>query len=342
MYYMDNLFTIAEHKYKKYKNKYLLQKTQKGGNNCMTNKSDNDCEKKMSILKSIVSPFNNIQTKQQAVWIQQFIGYNTIFKILHDEFYLDITYIEHLSENRYTTMKLDTSNIKTNFILIGYIFKFGNFSHINAILINNSDKTIHIYEPHKNIDLDYYFTQLFSNTIFEQYKRIDLPVYILQQSVLPICYMYVLHFFICTISGLNKQIYIEKQCDDIFIMKFTRDILKLSHEFKYVEDLTYYLLTNNLYKIDKYIEDDMKQFNDDIKYNNNLDSLQLMIDRWNLKINSEEMMSKIYGIEVLRANKTKSNILKQNIEQELLLFQTAKILKLGPSVKIRNKYNFQF
>jgi hypothetical protein len=74
---------------------------------------------------------------------------------------------------------------------------------------------------------------------------------VLRQNKLPLCYMYTLHFFMYLFISKNGMSPIKKYAiysDDIYIMTFTKQVLKLCHLYGFVNDDDYYLLTNNTYK----------------------------------------------------------------------------------------------
>ena len=100
-----------------------------------------------------------------------------------------------------------------------------------------------MYEPHfgstKNIckyakKKDNY-KYIYITEACKMYKKLGiavlpLPPNILEQSSLPLCFMYVIHFFFIMYLFPDKGIDIyrtnESKYDDIFIFKFVRDILK--------------------------------------------------------------------------------------------------------------------
>jgi hypothetical protein len=120
-------------------------------------------------------------------------------------------------------------------------------------------------------------------------------------------------------------------------MKFTRDMLKLLHQYRYLGNIDYYLLTNNLYNIEQYLNEEIGRRHDD--------GTALIVADWKQKINSFEMLKKICNMEIKRANILKSIKLKDLISKEINSFQTKvndknTILLLGPKVKLLKSFTF--
>lgn len=151
--------------------------------------------------------------------------------------------------NKYVSTKLkQLKNNKTYFIYISI------YNHVNLIYIDLKDnnKIYYLYEPHIPDDNDDSYpipkrlNDIFSNFDFQ---KKNFPAYVLKQNQLPLCYMYIMHFFLNLYYFENTEIYkknIIDNYDDDIIIEFTEWMLESCFQEKMIRPKDYYLLTNKI------------------------------------------------------------------------------------------------
>jgi len=236
---------------------------------CRPDKLDN-CISHIDSMYSLLENFDEYRTTLQGTWLRDVYGIkNFVTDILSNRFDFDINFEEINLEKEHKECK--TSDNSNNFIkkmtdFIEKLIKNKIYfvyvlieSHVNLHYINTYDNTVYLYEPHQPVNLQTQNKQYCSYINSQQaytaqgYKILELPKNILTQTNLPLCYMYVLHFFmyafISTAQTKRIKKYEYKEYDNVYVMSFTKYILKLCHEYNKISDIDYYALTNNVYKI---------------------------------------------------------------------------------------------
>lgn len=243
---------------------------------CRKNKTDK-CKENILNMASLIEPFDHYRSDIQALYIRDVIREKDLIdKIFIEQFGFNFIYLSWNVNDLYNqyledlpkeerkinelTKKMDNyiKQISKDKL---YFIHFSIPGHANIHFINNNK--VYIYDPHnptpEKIENEYWYIGEIKK-IYETNGFIyePLPSNILSQKQLPLCYLYVLHFFLHIFinNALNKEIgKYDTRCDDIYIMKFTRDLLKLCRQYglTYVETDQYYLLTNNTYKIQEKI-----------------------------------------------------------------------------------------
>jgi len=245
------------------------------------------CIDNYALISSITNPYNDLICISQAIYLRSFRDISDVklpshriplmeipLKILEEmKFNFICKFLQFNEINIGSRASIDTkiearlrneinAIINENFGNLKVIFIFLRLDgHVNIHLLIpdelNEVYSVYIYEPHMNMN---YPHVILCRTIYNENDKCDvlsLPAYVLRQTKLPLCYMYTLHFFMLIIFNMENDIFnnSHNKYDDIFITKFTRDILKLAHEYKHINDIPYYLLTNNTYRISKLIEE---------------------------------------------------------------------------------------
>lgn len=247
-------------KFNKYKTKTLCFGLE-GGAFSFCKNDTKECQNNITHIRSMMSFIDIRRTELQGLWMRDVIRTENIIKIFTEKLKFNFEFLKWdvrefiVNGNcnktlfeRYIHKKI--SEIKDKKL---YIIHLSVPNHVNLIYIDNNEKIYYYYEPHggdprcqeQNID-----AVLRENN----FKKNDLPENILKQEDLPLCYMYVLHFFIYLFimkSSNNdiKKAYYVQNVDDVYIALFVRYMLKLCHEYNLVNDLDYYLLTSNTYKL---------------------------------------------------------------------------------------------
>jgi serine/threonine protein kinase len=262
-------------------------------------------------MSNIIKPYDNNRSLNCAVFIRDYIGIeNVVQEIFIDQLNFNLFIINYdirqyvkqsdidLKLNELNKNISDNKNKPFIIIFLSFLFDITNPSlgaHINIIFIDNLNNKYYYYEPHfKYYKIQDNFVNL---PIIKTYKKENMPESILTQTNLPFCYMYCLHFFLFLLIEQKNDYKLEKYtstCDNLYIMRFIRDIMKLCHlynlinyrnllfykSFDYIyydylpsdadpqinnqdaSDLLYYILTNNTYKIktilDKNVSIDFK------------------------------------------------------------------------------------
>lgn len=245
--------------------------------------ANEECKKLyLNFMENIITPFSKYRLYLQAEHIRD-KSWDNLIELFQKKIGFDFGYysikFEEVTQNQESIIEnfdelekiIDSIKDKNGLFFIRISF----VTHVNAhiILHENNNKYVRIYEPHKNeygyvISYKKFYTK-------KDYDIKDLPEVILKQNKLQVCYMYILHFFLVTyFSYKNKKAsykyipdYISGAsfaCDDLYIMNFTRSMIKLLHEYKYINDINYYLLTNNTYKMSEYLENNKQQKIDNI------------------------------------------------------------------------------
>lgn len=246
-------------------------------NYCKPDKFE-QCVKNIYNMRTLLEPLNIYRTTLQGMWIRDVVGIERfVNEVLVNKFGFNINFLEieftNLLDNNEIKRTMDDLfvNIKSNNI---YFINVSLPNHINLIYMdtyNNESSTksvykgsVYIYEPHVSPDdepiMEKYnvYTQLQKIYKNSGYNVLPLPKDILQQRDLPLCYMYVLHFYMFTFVTASESrniITTYRGFDDIYIANFTHFILKLCHEYTLMNSIDYYILTNNTFQIQKIIND---------------------------------------------------------------------------------------
>ena len=144
------------------------------------------------------------------------------------------------------------NTLKPNYI---YITIVDLIDHVNLHYIDTYNNYVYIYEPHMPTGENQhkYCVYTISREIYNKRKYTikDIPENILKQTNLALCFMYILHFILYTLTTFNDTISTIKydSSDNIYIMSFVKYILKLCHEYNKIDNIEYYILTNNKFKI---------------------------------------------------------------------------------------------
>lgn len=244
-------------------------------------------------MRALLQPYTRLKSISQGVYLRDTEGINKMSKIIKLlknklEFQFDYLYINlktsnieknvHIIDDSIFEMKKTTQNIyeknkDTDKIVFLHI---GIPGHVNThIIVCNKDPIIknkvYIYEPHHpqpDLDKQSYAYEKQYREMYKvaNYEIKSLPQYILGQTQLPLCYMYVIHFFLLILLFKDhEQILYDAshKYDDIF----TRDIFKLVNEYGLIEDdLIYYLLTNNTYWVQHLLQVDKHREKNQRKY----------------------------------------------------------------------------
>jgi hypothetical protein len=166
--------------------------------------------------------------------------------------------------NNYISKKI--MHLKNNKI---YFIYLSIYEHVNLLYIdlknNKNEKYYYIYEPHmpKNNDDRYPIPQKIENILDDNnFTKKNFPNYIIKQEQLPLCYMYILHFFVTVYhlenTNIKKKYIIDNYNDDI-IMEFTEWILDLCYQNKMIIPQDYYLLTNKICQYNLFCEKNSNQ-----------------------------------------------------------------------------------
>jgi hypothetical protein len=240
------------------------------------------------IRETLNSNYNNNNTAiMQGIYIRDIIGIENIIKkvfienkIISQNIIYETWNLEPHVKN-YNELACNDNNIKN--IIYDYFYKkISNISknqisiilvsipgHINLIYIDTRSRykwKYYYYEPHypnKKYDEKYTYIEI-ADEIFKKngFSEINLSKNVLQQEKLPLCYIYVLHSFVNLCNNndnynreQNNAINIE--IDDVLIIEFTRKLLKLCYNSNLINDLDYYLLTNDITKINANIKNNI-------------------------------------------------------------------------------------
>ena len=142
-----------------------------------------------------------------------------------------------------------------------YFIYFNIPEHVNLIFIDMRQHykwEYYFYEPHmpKKCINQYEIEKIVDSNLSKYgFNKQVLPDCVLTQHKLPLCYMYVLHLFICLFLKQNdcffdnKKYSDNKEINNIYIIDFTKKVLDLCYHNNLITDSNYYLLTNNVYKI---------------------------------------------------------------------------------------------
>jgi hypothetical protein len=240
-----------------------------------------ECIVGLESLRTAINPYNKLASVLQAYGIRDIIGIERIVKnIFIDKFNFDIEYQSFdswyhdyseyksikfdeykniTSEHKlYNQVEKDVNNIVNNHTTKSNTFiNYGVPHHVCIHYLDNKNKKVYIYEPH----MKEYWYILEARKAYEKkgYTIGEFSDNILEQGGLPLCSLYVLHFFLYIYvndeSSYKKFSY---TCDDIYIMNFTRYILKLCHIYGFIPSHLYYLLTNNGYQLLKLLKENDK------------------------------------------------------------------------------------
>ena len=218
-------------------------------------------------IRSMLSPFDEYRSLLQGVYIREYL-YNDLLDIFQNTFKFNFSY-EMIYEHQ--DQWIDVAKYKNkNLHAIIHNFKIRENYHFNIhIIFRFKNKNfVYIYEPLFN-KLDDYMMLLNKQfydgdyiTYFENVKKyrsngyivLAPPYNIIIQDSVALCYMYVLHFLLNMLLFNNDfKMYRNNitAVHDIYIMKFTKDMLKILHEYGKISNSVYYLLTNNIYNIKK-------------------------------------------------------------------------------------------
>lgn len=218
--------------------------------------ASNICDANVSGLESLLLPFDTYRSIKQGEYIRDKM-FDSLMYIFREEYKLN--FVSHFFDLKYedavkkiidmTPLSKYSFNPNTNYVLF-----IGIPKHYNLHLILNNEA--YIYEPHQR---EYEYVTQFKDFYKDKYYIADLPEYILKQDSLPICYMYCIHFFLSTLlfpeeGGMDKiTSFIQNygHSDDLYIMHFTAKILDLLFSRHRIPNYIYYLLTNDMYRIEE-------------------------------------------------------------------------------------------
>jgi Leucine-rich repeat (LRR) protein len=212
-------------------------------------------EPNKELFLSIIPNMTNVSPVPLAIYIRDIITLEKIINLFieHFKFKIEVTTIEDIE----SLEKFIKENIKDKKI---YIILYYLPRHVNLIYINNITKKIYYYEPHQQKYEKYnhkqilsMFDESFTKTFFESQQNS-----ILRQSSLPVCYMYVIYCFLLLYVTHSDLILTEKyiaECTNVYIGLFIKYMLKLAHEYNLINDMKYYALTQNIYKLNNLIKD---------------------------------------------------------------------------------------
>ncbi len=273
--------------YKKYKYKMMA------GNGTDTNYKHycqpnflETCIKNFENMRAMLKPYDAYRSILQGRWIRDRIGIKEfVTTILISEFKFNFKLLEWNIDDIYHTYEelsekksieksddlkqkmndyIDTLNYGNIYIILFSIPGHYNLHYVNKY--SDDDKYVYIYEPHmpsvKITRKSYPIIKKIKTYYYDKGFNVKkLPANILKQKNLPLCYMYVIHFFMYLFVTMGMAIpkYVPDDddylltkyldVDDLYIMNFTRYILKLCHEYKLINYVDYYILTNNTHKI---------------------------------------------------------------------------------------------
>jgi Leucine-rich repeat (LRR) protein len=207
------------------------------------------------LFLSIIPNMTNVSPVPLAIYISYIIRLEKIINLFieHFKFKIEVTHIDDIE----SLEKFIKENIKDKKI---YIILYYLPGHVNLIYIDNITKKIYYYEPHQQKYEKYnheqillMFDESFTKTFFESQQNS-----ILRQSSLPVCYMYVIYCFLLLYVTHSDLILTQKyiaECTNVYIGLFIKYMLKLAHEYNLINDMNYYALTQNIYKLNKLIKD---------------------------------------------------------------------------------------
>ena len=226
-------------------------------------------------MENMVNPYDYLRTIMIAIFIRDNIGIDNFIKqIIIDNYKFKIDFIVYYFplDNNIDNLFLQINNrlLNVQFVIIYLRVAIDSniHNHVNMILLRKKIDGIieyYYYEPHNKV---YEYVTNFKNAATtKNYIEINLPNNLLKQTNLPLCYLYCLHFFIYIIMNNGKDVdkYIQN-CDNLYIMKFTSDILRLCYRYNLFKDfsitnptidstiekkIVYYLLQNNINMIRK-------------------------------------------------------------------------------------------
>jgi len=267
---------------------------------CNLNKT---CEDNYAFIKSITTPFNKMIAISQGIFLKMTkvdgkSGWSSdIIPLILKEMKFDFIQKVLLYEDIFIGRPIDdaikqrlvreidemiTANINNKKIIFINFYVAG---HVNIHLLYPTylegvgrGYDVYIYEPHMRPYPHY----ILCDEIYKAIERCNvktLPPYVLRQASLPLCYIYVMHFFLLIIFNTNPKFFESTASDDIFIIKFTRDIFKLMHEYKKVDDTIYYLLTNNIYMMNDIIKRSAEFDIWHIGYISSIEMIQFLSDK---------------------------------------------------------------
>lgn len=201
------------------------------------------------------------------------------------------SHMRHELDNSYTELFAEFSK-KSPCIFVYQYVTYEHVNAIFFVYNAATDTYNYMYlEPHdpQNKSNKWYvnyindfFDELNENTHpdFSTTKFTRIPVAsvfrLISQKSYPLCYLYTIYYMLYLyikevsaalqefskigmesyLESISKK-YIEPSTllpDDSFITKFARDILKLCVEYTLMEPMTYYILTNNIYRAKLYLE----------------------------------------------------------------------------------------
>ena len=266
---------------------------------CKNKDNAKNCIENLNNFRSSFELFDIEQSVLQATYIRDDITFkNIIEQIFRDKMDFNVAYsdidLRYVSSSGYNEINCIDKNDRIRHDLNIYInqLSIDNIyyctikipEHVNVIFLNKKKLEYFFYEPHGyNLSGNTYcigsIVRSFMNEI--GYKELFLPKNILKQDLLPICYMYCLHFFIYMFMNLSLKIDIKKyndQIDDVYIMIFTKYILKICYNFQLISEMDYYLLTNNMYKIQQIVKKSQNIIIENlIKKNANVNTLTIYL-----------------------------------------------------------------
>ncbi len=315
---------------------------------------DDNLFKDVKNISAILNNYNINRSILQGLYIRDVIGIDQIVKkIFIEKMGLNFIY-EYWNIEQYVKDFEDfdydnnnnNNNIKDNIISfiskkISHLNK-GNIyfihlnlhGHVNLIYIDTKQNykwKYYYYEPHmpeinirQYIIIDY-IKECFYNS---GYDDIILPKFLLKQQRLPLCYMYILNFFLnlylsndnCSVNIICEQLH------NIYIMDFTEIILKLCRNSNLIDNFYFSLLTNDVINIKKLCYKKNICTKDFLLYCCEPSIFLLYLEKHKIHINylqinllHDEDIDFYYIIEILENIKKNDNISSYNKHQMLLL-----------------------
>ena len=297
------------------------------------------CKNNMSNIASFFESFDEQKAILQGEYLKHQIGMHNIVNLIykkHLQFNVEYVGIKlYAFESDEEKKKIgpviesaDAEKIKltkyiqtlaTNTIYLCDVFIPG---HANIIYLDNHNKTFFYYEPHLHkseidklqpVDKFPYKDMVEQILLSINYTKIKLPNYVLYQTHIPLCYLYTLHFclaiFIQQATNTTFATLIGPEYDNTNIMHFGRFILKLCNIQRLITNIDYYVLTNNVYKLNNYYVKLTEPINNLLVKNCNLETFKLLHSKFPgminlLNMNDMNMIERMLMIFLREGNMT--------------------------------------
>jgi hypothetical protein len=230
-----------------------------------------------TFTKKIVYSYSEVSVINQSLFIRDKIYTENLISFFNEHLNYGIT---HKKIKNYSKLQEELKNIENIKGTFFYTILTMEGYHVNGVVIKHTDegKYMYIYEPHFSTEHKIYekYEIYKEYEIFKfikdnehTYEINDLPKIILKQKDLPLCYIYVIHFLMSIyFSDDVSEAYVkyDETCDNMYITTFVRYLLKLLHEYKKINDIDYYILTDNTYKVYQLLSDNKDLYIQNIFY----------------------------------------------------------------------------